>query len=251
MKLKLERPLCVFDIESTGLNISKDKILELSIIKLFPNQSRKEHTWRINPEIDIPPDSSEIHGIYNKDVEDCPIFSEIVDEVLDFIEGCDLAGFNSNKFDVPLLGEEIFRANRNYDFSEIFLVDVQTIFHKMEPRTLSAAYKFYCNEELKNAHSASADTQATLDILLAQIEKYEDLPSDIQELSAFSTAKNNADLAGMLGYDKEGEIIFNFGKYKGKTAKEVFTREPGYLQWILKSDFPLVTKHILQNISLE
>lgn len=248
MNLKLTRPLAFFDLETTGLNIASDRIVEISIVKIMSNGNQETKTKRINPTIPISNESSAIHGIYDKDVKDKATFVEVAKELSQFIEGCDLAGYNSNKFDIPLLAEEFLRANIDFDVSKHQLIDVQNIFHKMEQRTLSAAYKFYCNKDLTNAHSAEADTTATYEILEAQLEKYSDLKNDTAFLSEFSQTTKNVDLLGRIIYDNKNVEIFNFGKHKGKPVVEVLEKEPGYYSWMMNGDFPLYTKKVLTKI---
>ena len=251
MNLKLHKPFCVFDLETTGTNVGKDRIVEISILKINPDASRESKTWLVNPEMPIPQASSDIHGITDDKVKDAPTFKEIASKVIEFIAGTDLGGFNSNRFDVPLLAEELLRAGVDFDLSKFRLVDAQTIYHKMEPRTLSAAYKFYCQKELTNAHSAEADVMATFEVLDAQVGHYPDLPKDIAGLSEFSYHNKFADLAGMIGYDDADDEIFQFGKYKGQKVLDVFKKDMGYYSWIMNADFPLYTKKILTGIQLK
>ena len=250
MNLKLYKPLCVFDLETTGTNVGKDRIVEICILKVNPDASRESKTWKVNPEMPIPKESSAFHGIYDEDVANAPTFKEIAGKILEMISGSDLGGFNSNRFDVPLLAEELLRAEIDFDLSKFKLVDAQTIFHKMEPRNLSAAYQFYCGKSLENAHSAEADTLATFEVLDAQVEKYADLPNDIAALSEFSFHNKFADLAGFIAFDDKNEEIFTFGKYKGQKVKDVFTKDVGYFGWIQNADFPLYTKKVLTKIQL-
>lgn len=251
MNLKLHKPLCTFDLETTGTNVSKDRIVEISILKVNPDASRESKTWLVNPEMPIPIGASEVHGIYDEDVANAPTFKEIAPKIMEMINGSDLAGFNSNRFDVPLLAEELLRAGVDFDLSKIKLVDAQVIFHKMEPRNLSAAYQFYCNKTLENAHSAEADTLATFEILDAQVGRYEEVPNDIAALSEFSYHNKFVDLAGFIALDDAGQEIFTFGKYKGQRVKEVFQRDIGYFGWIQNADFPLYTKKVLTGIQLK
>ncbi|MFO8235217.1 MAG: exonuclease domain-containing protein [Bacteroidales bacterium] len=250
MKLKLTKPLVFFDLETTGMDIAKDRIVEISLLKIYPNGDSESKTMKINPEMPVPPKTTEIHGISDEDVKDAPKFAEVAKNIQQFIEGCDLAGFNSNRFDLPLLAEEFIRVGIDYDLKKQRFVDVQVIFHKMEKRNLSAAYRFYCNKELKNAHSAEADTEATYEILKAQIEKYDELENDVQELAEFSSHNKNVDFAGRIIYNHKGDEIFNFGKYKGKVVEEVLQKDPAYYGWIINNDFPLYTKRVLTNIKL-
>ncbi|MCD7935811.1 MAG: 3'-5' exonuclease [Tannerellaceae bacterium] len=250
MQLNLKNPLVFFDLETTGINIVKDRIVEISYVKVFPNGKEETKTRRINPGIPIPAESTAIHGITDEDVKDCPTFKEIAKSLASQIEGCDLAGFNSNRFDIPMLAEEFLRAGVDLDLNKRKFVDVQTIFHKMEQRTLSAAYKFYCNKDLENAHSAEADTIATYEILQAQLDRYPDLQNDINFLSQYSCFNNNVDFAGRLIYNDKGEEVINFGKYKGKNAEEVLKNDPGYYSWIMGGEFPLNTKKMFTEIKL-
>jgi DNA polymerase-3 subunit epsilon len=251
MELKLHKPICFFDLETTGINVSKDRIVEISILKINPNQSQENKTWRVNPQIPIPIESSLIHGIYDKDIEDAAVFKEIAPQILEMIKDSDLAGYNSNRFDIPLLAEELLRNGFEFDIKKHRPIDVQAIFHKMEPRTLSAAYKFYCNNELENAHSASADTYATYEVLKSQLEKYEEIQNDIKFLHEFTTQNKNADLAGFVGLDKDEDEIFNFGKYKGKKLKVIFQTDLGYYSWLMNADFPLYSKKIFTRAKLK
>ncbi len=250
MNLKLHKPLCVFDLETTGVQVAKDRIVEISILKVNPDASRESKTWLVNPGMPIPPETSAIHGITDEKVKDAPTFKEIASKVMDMIAGTDLGGFNSNRFDVPLLAEELLRAGFDFDLSKFKLVDAQTIFHKMEPRNLTAAYQFYCKKELVNAHSAEADVLATFEVLDAQVGHYEDLPNDIASLSEISSHHKFADLAGFIAFDKEDKETFTFGKYKGQRVKEVFQKDLGYYGWIQNADFPLYTKKVLTGIQL-
>ncbi len=251
MNLKLHKPLCIFDLETTGTNVGKDRIVEICILKINPDASRESKTWLVNPEMPIPAESSAIHGISDEDVTGAPIFKEIAPKIVEMIAGADLGGFNSNRFDVPLLAEELLRAGFDFDLSKIRLVDAQTIYHKKEPRNLSAAYRFYCGKDLENAHSAEADVLATFEVLDAQVAHYEDIPNEITGLSEISYHNKFADLAGFIGYDAEGDETFHFGKYKGKKVTEVFRKDPGYYGWIQNADFPLYTKKILTGIQLK
>ena len=250
MQLNLANPLVFFDLETTGININKDRIIEISILKISPNGDEDSKTRRINPGIPIPPESTLIHGITDEDVKDCPSFKEIAKSLATLIEGCDLAGFNSNRFDIPLLAEEFIRADADIDLSKRKFIDVQTIFHKMEQRTLIAAYKFYCNKDLENAHSAESDTKATYEVLKAQLDRYPDLQNDIKYLSEFSSFTNNVDFAGRMIYNDKGEEVINFGKYKGRLVTDVLNTDPSYYSWIMNGDFPLNTKKMLTEIRL-
>lgn len=250
MQLNLSNPIVFFDLETTGVNISKDRIVEISILKITPNGKEEGRTRRINPGMPIPPEATAIHGIGDEDVKDCPTFKEIAKSLAAQIEGCDLAGFNSNRFDIPLLAEEFLRANVDIDLSKRKFVDVQTIFHKMEQRTLSAAYKFYCGKDLDEAHSAAADTRATYEVLMAQLDRYPNLKNDIRFLSEYSGYTNNVDFAGRLIYNDKGEEVINFGKYKGRLVEEVLRVDPGYYSWMMSGDFPLNTKQKLTEIRM-
>ncbi|MDT8411117.1 MAG: 3'-5' exonuclease [Vicingaceae bacterium] len=251
MPLNLTKPLAFIDLETTGLNIASDRIVEISIVKVLPNGNKDIVTRRINPTIPISTESTSIHGISNDDVKNEPSFKQMAKELANFIDGCDLAGYNSNKFDIPMLAEEFLRAEVDFDITKRNLVDVQNIFHKMEQRTLVAAYKFYCNKDLVDAHSAEADTIATMEILLAQVEKYDSLENNVAFLSEFSKATNNVDLLGRIVYDKNNVEVFNFGKHKGKAVLEVLEKEPGYYHWMMNGDFPLYTKKVLTQIRLK
>ncbi|WP_341652766.1 3'-5' exonuclease [Blattabacterium cuenoti] len=251
MKLKLHRPICFFDIEATGINIGKDRIIEISILKILPHGSQEERTWLIYPEIPIPPQSTAIHGIKDEDVVGKLKFKDVASSIFKMIENTDLAGYNSNRFDIPILAEEMLRAGMSFDIRKHKTIDIQVIFHKMEPRTLSAAYKYYCSKDLMKAHSSRADTFATYEILLSQLEKYKNLKKDVKSLNQFSHQKNIADLAGFIKIDEQGNEIFNFGKYKGEKVIEIFERFPNYYGWIQNSDFPLYTKKILTEIKLK
>ena len=250
MQLNLRNPLIFFDLETTGINIVKDRIVEISYVKVFPNGKEESKTLRINPGMPIPPESTAIHGITDEDVKDCPLFKDVAKTLAAQFEGCDLAGFNSNRFDIPLLAEEFLRAGVNIDLSHRKFIDVQTIFHKMEQRTLSAAYKFYCGKSLENAHTASADTMATYEVLKAQLDKYPELENDVTFLSKFSSFSNNVDFAGRMIYNEKGQEVINFGKYKGRLVEEVLSVDPGYYSWMMNSDFSLNTKQKLTEIKL-
>jgi len=250
MELNLTKPLAFFDIESTGINVTTDRIVEISIVKVLPNNSEEELTLRVNPTVKIPKETTKIHGITNEDVEDCPTFAQKAREISDFLKGCDLAGYNSNRFDVPILVEEFLRADVDFDMRKRKLIDVQTIFHKKEQRTLTAAYKFYCKKELVNAHSASADTIATYEVLKSQLDMYDDLENNAEALSKYSHATKNVDFAGRIVYGKKNKEVFNFGKHKGKPVEEVFQTDPGFYNWMMNADFPRYTKKILTEIKL-
>lgn len=248
MKLKLERPLAVFDLETTGLDVSKDRIVEIAIIKVHTDGSTDEYLKRINPEMLISEESTSIHGISNEDIKDASTFTELANEIAEFIGDADLAGYNSNKFDIPVLAEEFLRAGHPIDLSQRKFIDVQNIFHKMEQRTLVAAYAFYCNKDLSNAHNAMYDTRATWEVLQAQLERYETLEPTVSHLSDFTKvgASDILDFAGRIARNDKGETIYNFGKHKGKTIREVMKVEPGYYGWMLDANFPLYTKQVLQ-----
>lgn len=250
MKLNLKNPVVFFDLETTGTNINTDRIVEICYLKVYPNGKEEAKTLRINPGIHIPEESSKIHGIYDEDVADCPTFKEVAKEIAKDIEGCDLAGFNSNRFDIPVLAEEFLRADVDIDMTKRKFIDVQVIFHKMEQRTLSAAYKFYCEKNLEDAHTAEADTRATYEVLKAQLDRYPELKNDMTYLAEYSSFNRNADFAGRIVYDDNGVEIFNFGKYKGQQVTEVLKRDPGYYSWILNGDFTLNTKNVLTKIRL-
>ncbi|WP_372756791.1 exonuclease domain-containing protein [Mariniflexile sp.] len=250
MQLNLTKPICFFDLETTGVNITTDRIVEIAILKVHPNGKEESKTWLVNPEMLIPKEVIAIHGISNEDVADKPTFKEIAKEVYNMIKDSDLGGFNSNRFDIPLLAEELLRAEVDFDMKNRVAVDVQTIFHKMEQRTLSAAYKFYCHEDLEGAHGAEADTRATFEVLKAQIAKYDEIENDTKFLAEFSSRKQFADFAGFIVYNKKGEECFSFGKHKGKLVTEVLESEPGYFGWLLNADFPLYTKKVLTAIKL-
>lgn len=253
MKLNLKNPIIFFDLETTGVDVAKDRIVELCYIKVFPNGNEESKTMRLNPERPIPAQASEVNGIYDEDVKDCPTFKEVAQELKQAFTGCDLAGFNSNRFDIPLLVEEFLRAGiTDLDFTKVKMVDVQNIYHKLERRTLIAAYKYYCGKDLENAHSADADTRATLEVLEAQLDKYPDvLQNDISFLAEYSTMNRNVDFAGRMVYDENGVPVFNFGKYKGKPVVEVLRRDPGFYGWLQQGDFPLNTKQVLMKIYLQ
>jgi len=251
MKLKLTKPIVFFDVESTGLNPATDRIVEISMLKVHPDGKEEVLTQRINPEIPIPEESSKIHGIYDPDVAAQPTFKEAARTLMNFIKSCDLGGYNSNRYDIPLLAEEFERAGIELDLKKMKFIDVQVIFFKQEPRTLSGAYKFYCNKNLEGAHSAEADVRATWEILKAQVERYDDLGDTNEALARYSSSNNFADLAGRLVYDDEGQVLFNFGKHKGRKVAEIFEREPAYYSWMMQGDFPAYTKRIITRIYME
>ena len=251
MKLNLKNPVVFFDLETTGVNIATDRIVEISYLKVYPNGNETSKTMRINPEMIIPKEASDVHGITNEDVKDCPTFKQVAKEIAADFEGADIAGFNSNRFDVPLLAEEFLRADVDLDMTRRKFIDVQVIFHKKEQRTLEAAMKFYCGKELEGAHSADADTRATYEVLQAQLDRYDELQNDIAWLSEFSSHTRNVDFAGRIVYDDKGVEVFNFGKYKGIPVVEVLRRDPGYYSWIMQGDFSLNTKQVLTRIKLK
>ncbi|PLX07814.1 MAG: DNA polymerase III subunit epsilon [Marinilabiliales bacterium] len=251
MNIELRKPIVFFDLETTGINITTDRIVEVSLLKVLPNGTEQLKTYRVNPEMPIPAESTAIHGISDEDIKDAPTFKMIAKELASFIEDSDLGGFNSNKFDVPLLAEEFIRADTSIDLKKRRFVDVMVIFMKKEPRNLSAAYKFYCDKNLEDAHTAEADTKATFEIFKSQLEKYSDLGKSIDEVSSFSSHNRNADFAGRLVYDEEENILINFGKYKGKKLSDVLKKDPSYYDWVQKADFPLYTKQVFTRVYLE
>ena len=250
MELNLKNPLIFFDVETTGLNISKDKIIEISYIKVYPNGKEDCKTVRLNPGFPIPAESTAVHHITDEDVKDCPSFKQVARSLEQVFDGCDIAGFNSNRFDIPILVEEFLNAGISINFSKRKFIDVQTIFHKMEQRTLSAAYKFYCHKELDDAHSACADTRATYEVLKAQLDMYPSLENDVAFLSKFSSQTRNVDFAGRVIYNDKDVEVFNFGKYKGMPVEEVFKKDLGYYSWIMQGDFPQNTKNVITAIKL-
>ena len=266
MQLHLDKPIVFFDLETTGVNVGTDHIIEICLHKVNPDNSTETLVHRVRPvdangnTVPIPPFTTEIHGISDADVADKPTFAELANEIAEFIGDADLAGYNSNKFDVPMLVEEFLRVGVGFDYHSRKLVDVQNIFHKMEQRTLKAAYRFYCGQDLENAHSADADTKATYEVLKAQLDRYEGVEYDdhgtvstpvvnnIEALSKFTCNSNWADLCGHIGYDSHHNEVFNFGKHKGRTVEQVFKEEPAYYDWMMKSDFPLSTKQCITRI---
>lgn len=253
MKLNLQRPLFFFDLETTGTNVLTDRIVELSYIKVPADGTKEiENTMRLNPEMHIPEEASAVHGIYDADVAACPKFKDVANELARVMDNCDLAGFNSNRFDIPLLSEEFLRAGIGVNLHERHMIDVQNIYHKLEPRTLSAAYKHYCGKNLEDAHSACADTRATYEVLLAQLDRYaETLENNVPFLESFSQmSSRNVDFAGRFVYNNKNEIIFNFGKHKGKKVTDVLNQEKGYYGWMLQADFARDTKLMLERIKL-
>lgn len=250
MNLKLKRPIVFFDLETTGVDAAKDRIVEISMVKIAVNGTKTIKTRRINPEMPIPAEATAVHGITDEDVKGEPTFKQIAKSLAQFIEGCDFGGFNSNRFDLPLLVEEFMRAGVECDFQRRKFVDVQTIFHRKEQRTLVAAYKFYCDKELDNAHSAEADTLATYEVLEAQIERYPDIGDTVESLADFSAGNPMVDFAGRLTLNDKGEEIFTFGKYKGRRVENVFRDDPSYYSWMMNGDFPLYTKKVITEIRL-
>lgn len=251
MKLSLTRPIVFFDIEATGLNIATDRIVELCLLKVYPDGSEEALTQRFNPGIHISEEATAVNGIKDEDVANSPSFKEKANEIANKFKGCDIAGFNSNHFDIPLLVEEFIRAGVQFDISACKFIDVQNIYHKMEKRNLSAAYKFYCDKDLENAHTAQADTKATYEVLQAQLDRYgEQLENNVAFLSNFSRRNNNVDLAGRVVYNDEGIEIINFGKHKGRPVAEVLRREPSYFSWIMQGDFTQNTKQVFMRIRL-
>lgn len=250
MKLNLDRPVMFFDLETTGTDIMHDRIVEISMIKVMPDGTDRQRTVRINPQRPIPAEATAVHHITDADVANEKTFGEIASSLAESFAGCDLAGFNSNRFDIPLLAEEFARAGIDFDFTTPRFIDVQTIFHKKEQRTLSAAYRFYCDKDLEDAHSANADTRATYEVLMAQLDKYSDLPNNVDKLAEYSAQNRNVDLMGRLVFDDQKREVINFGKYKGQLAAEVLKRDPGYFSWIQQGDFPSNTKRCFQSIKL-
>ena len=251
MKLNLNKPICFFDLETTGTNPGKDRIVEIAVLKLDINNQKKEMVWRVNPECPIPDEASLVHGITDELVKDQPIFKQISKEIYNFIEGCDLGGYNIDKFDLPLLVEEFIRSGIDVSsFVKVKTVDVQTIFFKKEPRDLSSALKFYCNKDHGNAHTALDDTIATYEVLLSQLDKYHDLEPSVDFLSTLTRRNKNIDFAGRIIEDDNGDAIFNFGKHKGKKVKEVLSKEKGYYSWMMNSDFPEYTKKVITQVKL-
>lgn len=250
-RLRLFRPLALIDLETTGINVASDRIIEISILKIHPDGSREQQTWRVNPTIPIEPYATQVHGITNEDLKDCPTFNELAKELSAYIAGCDLAGYNSNKFDIPMLAEEFLRADVEFEAGNRHLVDIQNIFHRMEQRTLAAAYKFYCGKEMENAHNAAYDIMVTYEVLEAQLERYESqLQTDVAFLSEFSTRVKTADLAGRIVFNDKGVEVFGFGKHNGKPVEDIFRKEPSYYNWMMDGDFPLYTKKVITKIRL-
>lgn len=264
MELKLKRPIAFFDLETTGIKVATDRIVEISIVKIHPDGKKEVKTRRVNPEMPIPAETSAIHGIFDEDVKDEPTFKQLAKGLYQFLNNCDLAGYNSNRFDIPLIVEEFLRADIDFDVEGRQMVDVQNIFHKMEQRTLVAAYKYYCDKDLENAHSAEADTFATYEVLLAQLDRYEGVDfkdkagnisqpivNDIKALAKFSQVNRNVDLIGFIIYNDKDEEIINFGKHKGRLVSEIFKRESSYYDWMMKGDFPLSTKKVITRLKLK
>ena len=268
-QLHLKRPLVFFDLETTGTKVGVDRIVEMAMVKLMPDgsviqkpeESGKSHRILVNPEMPIPVESSLIHGVYDEDVKDAPTFKRIAPGLLKWLHGCDLGGFNSNRFDVPMLAEEFLRVGIDFGLEGVHLIDVQNVFHRMEQRTLRAAFKFYCDKDLEGEHEALPDTMATVEVFLAQLERYKNttvldsrgdtvgpVPSDMEALAEFCKMRNNADLMGRLVFDEEGQVVFQFGKHTGKRVKDVLDRDPGYFGWMMQGDFPRYTKRILQKV---
>ena len=250
MELKLKRPIVFFDLETTGVDTAHDRIVEISMIKIMPDGERIVKTRKLNPEMHIPEAATAVHGITDEDVKDCPRFAQVAKSLAQFLTGCDFGGFNSNRFDMPVLVEEFLRAGVDVDFKRRRFVDVQNIFHKMEQRTLVAAYKFYCDKDLTDAHSADADTLATYEVLKAQLDRYPELENDIDALADFSSRGETADYAGRIVYDDKGSEVFGFGKYKGRRVEDIFEQDPSYYTWMMNGDFPLYTKKVITEIRL-
>ncbi|SEL12815.1 3'-5' exonuclease [Parapedobacter koreensis] len=261
MNLKLNRPLAFFDLETTGVNVSVDRIVEISILKVSPDGREAVKTLRINPGIPIPVESSLFHGIYDEDIKEAPVFKDVARELADFIGNADLAGYNSNKFDIPMLMEEFIRAGVDFSLDGRHFVDVQNIFHQMEQRTLKAAYRFYCDSNLDNAHSAESDVRATYEVLKSQLDRYQGtewedklgnrsvpVVNDVEALHRFTNLSRPVDFAGRMVFNEQGDEVFNFGKHKGRSVEEVFTIEPSYYSWMMQGDFPLYTKKCLDKI---
>jgi len=250
MRLNLKNPIIFFDLETTGINIASDRIVEIAYLKVDVNGNESMKTMRVNPQMPIPEKVTAIHGISDEDVKEAPTFNEIARSLAKDFEGCDLAGYNSVRFDIPILAEEFLRAGVDIDLKRRKFVDVQVIFMKMEPRTLTAAYKFFAGKELTDAHSAEADTLATYEVLQAQLDRYSNLENDVGKLAEFSAHNRNVDFAGRIIYDDQDVEVFNFGKYKGKPVTEVLAQDPGYYGWMMNGDFPLYTKKVLTSIKL-
>jgi DNA polymerase-3 subunit epsilon len=250
LNLNLKRSLAFIDLETTGINVSTDRIVELSVLKISPNGKEEWMSTRVNPEMPIPAKTTAIHGIKDEDVANSPIFKEVAKKLALFLEGCDLAGYNAIKFDIPVLAEEFLRVNIDFDFTKRRYIDVQVIFYKKEQRTLTAAYQFYCKKNLEGAHGSMADTAATFEVLKSQLDRYKDLENDVEKLADFSSFNTNVDFAGRIILDENGVEVFNFGKHKGKPVEKVFNDEPAYYAWMMNGDFPLYTKKVLTEIKL-
>jgi len=250
LNLNLKRPIAFIDLETTGINVATDRIVEFSVLKISPNGKEEWMSTRVNPEMPIPPKSTAIHGIKDEDVAKSPTFKEVAKNLATYLEGCDLAGYNAIKFDIPVLAEEFLRVNIDFTFTKRRYVDVQVIFHKKEQRTLSAAYLFYCKKDLEGAHGSKADTAATFEILKSQLDRYKDLENDVEKLAEFSSFNKNVDFAGRIVLDEKGIEVFNFGKHKGKAVEAVFNDDPAYYSWMMNGEFPLYTKKVLTEIKL-
>ena len=248
MSLQLQRPIAFIDLETTGISLSSDRVIEIAIIKILPDGSRQVKRKLINPEMPVPPQSTEIHGITDEMVKDAPTFKQSANELKQFIENCDLGGYNSNRFDIPLLMEEFLRTGLELDLTERKMVDVQHIFYSMEPRTLTAAYKFYCQKDLEGAHNAEHDVNATIDVLLSQIERYPQLGSSVESILGVIGEEKIVDYARRFSFNDKGVEVFNFGKHKGKPVTDVLKAEPQYYDWMMRGDFPLHTKQKLTEI---
>jgi len=252
MNLKLEKPIAFFDLETTGVQVATDRIVEISILKVCPNGNKESKTWLVNPTISIPAETTVIHGITDEKVANEPTFEKLAPEIADFLHNCDLGGFNSNRFDIPLLAEEFLRAGIDFDMDNRKAIDIQNIFHKLEQRTLVAAYSFYCDKDLTNAHSAEVDTLATYEVLLAQIEKYDELENNVDFLAEFSQRGGKfADMAGFIRYNEEGKEVLSFGKYRDVTLEQIWKDNPGYFSWINQADFPLYTKNVMRSFAVK
>lgn len=251
MELKLKKPVVFFDLETTGINTTSDRIVEISLLKVLPNGTEISKTYKVNPQMDIPAESTAIHGISNEDVKDSPTFKMLAKELVSMIEDSDIGGYNSNKFDIPLLAEEFIRAGTDFDLKNRRFIDVMVIFMKKEPRNLEAAYKFYCNKDLKDAHSALADTKATYEVFKSQLDRYPELGENMEQISEYSSHNRNVDFAGRLVYDDDNNVVVNFGKYKGQLLLNVFKKDPSYYDWVQKGDFPLYTKRIFTDLYIK
>ena len=250
MKINLNRPICFFDLETTGAKVGKDRIVEIAILRVDIDKTESQKVWRINPEMEISIQATQVHGITNKMIKSEPNFAYYSDEIYQFITDCDLSGFNAIKFDIPILVEELIRANIQFDFTDVRMIDTQVIYHKKEPRNLSAALKYYCDKDLENAHSALDDTIAAYEVFKAQLDKYDDLVPDMDFLNEYSKRNNNLDFAGKIRLDSDNDATFAFGKYTGQKVVDVFKIDQGYYSWIMKGDFPEYTKKIVTNLKL-